>query len=297
MGIENEALVANGEVASSYSKTGAGVDRRIYIGDIFDQSTGLNYLQARYQSPARGQFLSEDPVFLGNPVQQQLTNPQSLNSYSYANDNPITQKDPSGNLGVNTVPTTASSFVSSSINTAASLAGFVYGIFTDPSGAVITISGSGQAGANQLRATLQNPGSSAKSAYNSVASQWQTFWSSSDAQQGTMLGPTLSFGAFSLIPGGAENDAIKAGDQLFGLGVTKHAAEDFAERGMSAEQIKTALDSGTKYLDKNTGNLLHVVGEQGKGGYTVVTDISQKTLVTVQNFIQNLNPGRYTKLN
>jgi len=40
--------------------------------------------------------LSEDPVFLGDPKQQVLTDPQSLNSYSYANDNPITKSDPTG---------------------------------------------------------------------------------------------------------------------------------------------------------------------------------------------------------
>ena len=53
-------------------------------------------LQARYYDGSKGEFLSEDPVFLGNPKQQVLTDPQSLNSYSYANDNPITKSDPTG---------------------------------------------------------------------------------------------------------------------------------------------------------------------------------------------------------
>src|SRR6266436_3564597 len=53
-------------------------------------------MQARYQNSSRGQFISEDPVFLGDPRSQVLTDPQSLNSYSYANDNPITKSDPSG---------------------------------------------------------------------------------------------------------------------------------------------------------------------------------------------------------
>jgi RHS repeat-associated protein len=52
--------------------------------------------QARYMDGSKGQFLSEDPVFLGDPKQQALTNPQSLNSYSYANDNPVTGSDPTG---------------------------------------------------------------------------------------------------------------------------------------------------------------------------------------------------------
>ena len=44
-------------------------------------------LNARYYSSAQGQFLSEDPVFIGDPKQQNLKDPQSLNSYSYAGDN------------------------------------------------------------------------------------------------------------------------------------------------------------------------------------------------------------------
>src|SRR5713101_1377365 len=55
-------------------------------------------LQARYYDGSKGEFLSEDPVFLGDPRQQVLTDPQSLNSYSYANDNPITKSDPTGRI-------------------------------------------------------------------------------------------------------------------------------------------------------------------------------------------------------
>src|SRR5262249_18764653 len=76
----------------------------------FSDDGGLSYLQARYMDPNRGQFLSQDRAFLmlGNPdqlkqVSQQdqqtfLSDPQQLNSYGYANDNPITRKDPNGNI-------------------------------------------------------------------------------------------------------------------------------------------------------------------------------------------------------
>src|SRR5215472_15509797 len=61
-----------------------------------DPETNLNYLQARYYDSSKSEFLSEDPVFLGDPKQQVLTDPQSLNSYSYANDNPINRSDANG---------------------------------------------------------------------------------------------------------------------------------------------------------------------------------------------------------
>src|SRR5262249_9112843 len=76
---------------------------RKYIGQFAD-SSGIDYFNAPYYDPARGQFLSEDPTFLGNPLDQDLTNPQSLNSYSYANDNPITQKDPNGTTAALAIP-------------------------------------------------------------------------------------------------------------------------------------------------------------------------------------------------
>lgn len=59
------------------------------------------FLNARYYDGNHGQFISQDPVFLGDPSQQNLVDPQSLNAYSYSADNPITKSDPNGKfLGV-----------------------------------------------------------------------------------------------------------------------------------------------------------------------------------------------------
>jgi RHS repeat-associated protein len=70
-------------------------EKRKYI-DQFSDDSGLSYLNARYYNPTQGQFLSQDPMFWGDPRQQNLLDPQSLNTYSYSDDNPITKKDPSG---------------------------------------------------------------------------------------------------------------------------------------------------------------------------------------------------------
>src|SRR5712671_202218 len=63
---------------------------------IADAGVVFALLQARYYDGSKGEFLSEDPVFLGNPKQQVLSDPQTLNSYSYGNDNPINKSDPLG---------------------------------------------------------------------------------------------------------------------------------------------------------------------------------------------------------
>jgi len=68
-------------------------EKRKYIGQFTDDNSGLSYLNARYYDSGRGQFLSQDPVFW---AKQNLSDPQSINVYSYALDNPITRKDPSG---------------------------------------------------------------------------------------------------------------------------------------------------------------------------------------------------------
>lgn len=78
--------------------TGSFREPRKYIGQEYDLDTTLSYLNARYYDGGRGQFVSQDPVFLSE--KQNLGNPQSLNSYNYAEGNPIGKKDPSGNFAV-----------------------------------------------------------------------------------------------------------------------------------------------------------------------------------------------------
>ncbi len=62
---------------------------RDYIGKVKDDSTGLVQMGARPYDPALGKFLAVDP--LSSP-----TNPQTLNGYAYALDNPTSYSDPSG---------------------------------------------------------------------------------------------------------------------------------------------------------------------------------------------------------
>src|SRR3989338_728296 len=75
----------------------AFTEQRKFIGEEYDATTDLNYLNARYYNAKIGRFISEDPMFWSLP-NDLLADPQQLNSYSYARNNPIVASDPSGLL-------------------------------------------------------------------------------------------------------------------------------------------------------------------------------------------------------
>ncbi|MER6557539.1 polymorphic toxin-type HINT domain-containing protein [Streptomyces sp. NPDC001027] len=64
-------------------------DDKGFLGKTRDTTTGLTHIGAREYDPSIGQFLSVDPVLI-------LADPQSLNGYSYSDNNPVTHSDPTG---------------------------------------------------------------------------------------------------------------------------------------------------------------------------------------------------------
>src|SRR6266566_7566483 len=70
--------------------------RQHFTGYEADGETGLNFAQARYQSPVQGRFTSVDP--LGRSAS--VFNPQSFNRYSYVLNNPTNSTDPSGMIAL-----------------------------------------------------------------------------------------------------------------------------------------------------------------------------------------------------
>ncbi|MBC5745890.1 RHS repeat-associated core domain-containing protein [Lachnospiraceae bacterium MD308] len=61
-----------------------------YTGGIYDETTGLYYLNARYYDLENGRFLTED-TYRG-----ELNEPDTLHLYVYCKNNPINYVDPSG---------------------------------------------------------------------------------------------------------------------------------------------------------------------------------------------------------
>ena len=63
-----------------------------FTGQKQDIEDGLYYYNARYYDPVLGRFIQPDPVVFSDP-----RNPQTLNGYTYALNNPLKYIDPSGN--------------------------------------------------------------------------------------------------------------------------------------------------------------------------------------------------------
>jgi RHS repeat-associated protein len=63
--------------------------QRMFAGHRQQPETGLVYMNARWQEPSTGTFLSVDPLIVP-------TDPQSHTGYSYARNNPVSNTDPTG---------------------------------------------------------------------------------------------------------------------------------------------------------------------------------------------------------
>jgi RHS repeat-associated protein len=71
----------------------------LFTGKERDAESGLDYFGARYYGSNMGRFMSPDWADKAEPVPYaDLTNPQSLNLYSYAGNNPLSRSDADGHF-------------------------------------------------------------------------------------------------------------------------------------------------------------------------------------------------------
>ena len=91
-------LDSSGNCANSYEYSDFGettvhgdlYNEICYTGGIYDETTGLYYLNARYYNPADKRFLTED-TYRGSE-----NDPNTLHLYAYCANNPVNYVDPSG---------------------------------------------------------------------------------------------------------------------------------------------------------------------------------------------------------
>ena len=95
---------AEGRSAATYEYTdfgettvhggGAFENEICYTGDVYDESTGLYYLNARYYDPKDGRFLTQD-TYRGEADAY-----ETWHLYTYCANNPVNYVDPSGHAAV-----------------------------------------------------------------------------------------------------------------------------------------------------------------------------------------------------
>ena len=89
----NRNLVAGYDTATGVTLEFTGKER--------DSETGLDYFEARYYSSAQGRFTSPDWSPTPQPVPYaNLSDPQTLNLYTYGRNNPLSGTDPDGHCTV-----------------------------------------------------------------------------------------------------------------------------------------------------------------------------------------------------
>jgi RHS repeat-associated protein len=91
-------------------ENGTDIEKIQFIGKKKDLLTSLNYLDSRYYNGIVGKFISQDPKFIDMTFD--LSDPQKINSYSYARSNPINYIDRDGKEPVKVYVGTVSDFVS-----------------------------------------------------------------------------------------------------------------------------------------------------------------------------------------
>ena len=271
--------------------SGSYSDQRKYIGQEYDEDTGLSYLNARYYDSARGQFISEDPMFW-NFDKSWLVDPQNQNSYSYARNNPINLSDPSGRSTLEAMGGWAVGFASRPFAIAQSIynASAQYSdrgplggllMLRDAAAGIVNTVGTGAKEAYSLATDFKGTTSQYGQAFNSFLDN------TNDFEKGKAVGG-MTFDA-ELYASSSFSVLKTAQPSSFGT-LSPKIIRQMEQRGWTQEQIKEAIKSGqqvpavnkatgnpsTRYIspstgqsvvvDSKTGEVIHVGGSNFKYG-------------------------------
>jgi len=227
-----------------------------FTGKERDAESGLDYFGARYYASTQGRFTSPDE-FVGGPVDAfsandplppgplpyaEITNPQSLNKYTYTWNNPLRYTDPDGHF-VDTIADAVSvgyglaSVVASAITGSDQLKTDVKALAADVAGLVIPgVTGLGNA--VRLANKVDNAMDAGKALDKAVDS-------AKAADKATDTGKTVS-----------KLHGNTAGDQKADLYRRVNAQGDLQKHGVSQ-------DASKRYSKKKLGDDKVVVDEQG----------------------------------
>jgi RHS repeat-associated protein len=261
----------NQRIEETYGGTTESIQ---YVGTRHDAETDLNLMGARYADTRRGQFISQDPSFLDigssefkqryqRTLELHLMNPQALNSYSYAHNNPVTLKDPEGEI----VPLLIAGWAAIEFGLSTYDAYSTYQTINDPNASGlekgVTISG--------FAVGLMAPGGGYGSAGRSIVGQ--------------------SFGKVGTV---IENSAGKiTGFYRSYAKVPYHGLDQTINRGVNPKLLLETVSNPLVTLEQAGGNVLRLTNEAGvvldKAGKVVTSYTKNEFLPHIRNILNKAN--------
>ena len=202
--------IQNGEFESSYK----------FTNKERDEESNLDYFGARYYKAAIGRFTQVDPRIM-RAVADILADPQTLNGYAYARNNPIMYIDPNGESPVEAGWGMVVGFVQRAPQIVGSLVKGVYNYFFHPKQTIQNITNAVIGLYNTVVSAYENPtmASQAIAAYAGMG--YDEFMGMDDYGRGKVIGGFLADGAAIYYGGkfaGKAADAIKGGSGAMSFG-------------------------------------------------------------------------------
>lgn len=274
-------------------ETGVSLNEYKFTDKLLDNETVLQYFGERYLDNNSGRFISMEPVMMllhdGNQLkklsdkelQEILSDPQSLNNYSYSKNNPIIFVDPDGNWwkAFFTGQQSWSSFQTELGQAAQQLyndSSIARIIMDHPyaSGAAIGV-GSGltaYGASTAITSGLTQLGIIGTQA--DKADDVIDYTKSYGQQIGSKMNEVLSI---------FKKAEIKAADHAIFRTATRGA------RGITPEKVIDTFKNGTRYFDKTYNNINYFkdgirvsIGKSGE----IITVVTQKTMENSDRFIK-----------
>lgn len=204
-------------------------EQRKFIGQEYDAATELSYLEARYYDPKLGRFLSEDAQFLA--VGFDLSDPQSMNAYSYARNNPIRLKDSNGMWFTDFVKYAVSYTVGAAqgvVKAAVDLGQAAVAFAANPGAAVVSYAKQGYSIGRQAY-SLATSTQARQEAVQNVKTSVNSFLDSSSAEQANKIGQFVGYAGLTYYLGAK----VGVGESTLPNGLK--VGEDFGSLGTAIE--------------------------------------------------------------
>lgn len=248
---------------------------------------------ARYYDPSIGRFLSQDLVFLVAGFD--LSDPQSINSYAYARNNPIRMVDPDGMWFKDMVKTFANiawGGVKQAAHQAVGLATLATSFVSNPVGTTQAVAkslySSGKQSYVSAKALVTSPQARSEAVQGTNIAA-NNFLSQSLAAQADQTGSFLMAGMLFFVGPkglGSEATALKVGDSIpQGVilpnraaeinSISGHAVKQMFERNVMPSDIADVANNPLVRLGQNHGPSMYLNQNFG----LIVDDIQKSSLL------------------